>query len=161
MGELDPFNESAAPELQYTEFSTQYLDDEKPHLPTDDLKLTDKQAHVASHVRSRRSSSQVGMSMSSKLNLAGNYLSVPVNELGNNYSYSKQDLRKESEGSLASYHGHKQVTKGGRSSNSSRKFPAIPEDSQEPAEKRQSLTNGNSKRPDTPGTSRNESQLFA
>ena len=27
---------------------------------------------------------QVGMSMSSKLNLAGNYLSVPVNELGNN-----------------------------------------------------------------------------
>ena len=32
---------------------------------------------------------------------------------------------------------------------------------QEPAEKRQSLTNGNSKRPDTPGTSRNESQLFA
>merc|ERR1712107_323283 len=172
MGELDPFNESAAPELQYTEFSTQYLDDEKPHLPTDDLKLTDKKAHVASHVRSRRSSSQVGMSMSSKLNLVGNYLSVPVNELGNNYSYSKQDLRKESEGSLASYHGHKQfnmvnhllnkeVTKGGRSSNSSRKFPAIPEDSQEPAEKRQSLTNGNSKRPDTPGTSRNESQLFA
>jgi len=170
--ELDPFNESAAPELQYTEFSTQYLDDEKPHLPTDDLKLTDKQAHVASHVRSRRSSSQVGMSMSSKLNLAGNYLSVPVNELGNNCSYSKQDLRKESNGSPASYHGHKQFnmvnhllnkegTKGGRSSNSSRKFPAIPEVSQEPAEKRQSLTNGNTKRPDTPGTSRNESQLFA
>ena len=33
-------------------------DDVKPHLPTDDLKLTDKQANVTS-VRSRRSSSQV------------------------------------------------------------------------------------------------------
>merc|ERR1719153_2087637 len=170
--ELDPFNESAAPELQYTEFSTQYLDDEKPHLPTDDLKLTDKQAHVTSHVRSRRSSSQAGMSVSSKLNLAGNYLSLPVNELGNDYSHSMKDLRKESQGSPASYHGQKQFnivnhllnkedTKAGRTSNSSRKFPAIPEDLQEPAEKRQSLTNGNSKRPDTPGTSRNESQLFA
>merc|ERR1712109_231610 len=124
-----------APELQYTEFSTQYLDDEKPHLPTDDLKLTDKQAHVASNVRSRRSSSQVGMSMSSKLNLAGNYLSVPVNELGNNYSYSKQF-------NIVNHLLNKEGTKGGRSSNSSRKFPAIPEDSQEPAEKRQSLTNG-------------------
>ena len=35
-----------------------YQDDAKPHLPTDDLKLTDKQAHVTT-VRSRRSSSQV------------------------------------------------------------------------------------------------------
>ena len=41
-----------------------YQDDEKPHLPTDDLKLTDKQAHVASHVRSRRSSSQVSFPVS-------------------------------------------------------------------------------------------------
>ena len=73
--EMDPFNESPAPELQYTEFSTKYLvtktsnykktkyeiycqDDEKPHLPTDNLKLTDKQAYVTT-VRSRRSSSQV------------------------------------------------------------------------------------------------------
>merc|ERR1712032_402579 len=131
--EMDPFNESAAPELQYTEFSTQYLDDEKPHLPTDDLKLTDKQAHVTS-VRSRRSSSQLGMSMSSKLNLAGNYLSLPVNELGNEYSRSKLDLRKESEGSPASYHGLRQFSlvnhlltkegKGGRTSNSSRRLPS-------------------------------------
>ena len=35
-----------------------FQDDAKPHLPTDDLKLTEKQAHVTS-VRSRRSSSQV------------------------------------------------------------------------------------------------------
>ena len=98
---MDPFNESPAPELQYTEFSTQYLvrqrncqektlfwgteivkrnnweakkfwgkeigrrsycdyyqDDAKPHLPTDDLKLTDKQVHLTT-VRSRRSSFQV------------------------------------------------------------------------------------------------------
>jgi len=182
--EMDPFNESPAPELQYTEFSTQYLDDEKPHLPTDDLKLTEKQAHVTS-VRSRRSSSQLGMSMSSKLNLAGNYLSLPVNELGNEYSRSKFDLRKESEGSPASYHGLRQFNhllakegKGGRTSNSSRRLPStlveeiIPEDSQVPVstEKRQSLTNGSHKRghpeisvkvPGTPGTSRNESQLFA
>jgi len=192
--EMDPFNDSPAPELQYTEFSTQYLDDAKPHLPTDDLKLTDKQAHVTT-VRSRRSSSQVGMSMSSKLNLAGNYLSLPVNELGNEYSRSKLDLRKESEGSPASYRGFKQFNmvnhlltkegKGGRTSNSSRtRLPStlveeiIPEDSQVPAstEKRGSLTNGRRGRPDTPGTptstsarlppgtpgtSRNESQLFA
>jgi len=171
--EMDPFNESSAPELQYTEFSTQYLDDEKPHLPTDNLKLTDKQAHVTS-VRSRRSSSQLGMSMSSKINLAGNYLSLPVNELGNEY-------RKESEGSPASYHGLRQFSlgnhlltkegKGGRTSNSSRRLPStlveeiIPEDSQVPVstEKRSSLSNGNHKRaqPSTPGTSRNESQLFA
>merc|ERR1712032_156278 len=182
--EMDPFNESAAPELQYTEFSTQYLDDEKPHLPTDDLKLTDKQAHVTS-VRSSRQArglSKLGMSMSSKLNLAGNYLSLPVNELGNEYSRSKLDLRKESEGSPASYHGLRQFSlvnhlltkegKGGRTSNSSRRLPStlveeiIPEDSQVPVstEKRSSLTNGNHKmrsRPNTPGTSRNESQLFA
>jgi len=187
--EIDPFNESPAPELQYTEFSTQYLDDAKPHFPTDDMKLTDKQAHVTS-VRSRRSSSQVGMSMSSKLNLAGNYLSLPINELGNDYSRSKLDLRKESEGSPASYHGSRQFSmvnhlltkegKGGRTSNSSRRLPStlveeiIPEDSQETqvpvlTEKRSSLTNGKRGRPDspgtwlpgTPGTSRNESQLFA
>jgi len=164
--EMDPFNESSAPELQYTEFSTQYLDDEKPHLPTDNLKLTDKQAHVTS-VRSRRSSSQLGMSMSSKLNLAGNYLSLPINELGN-------ENRKESEGSPASYHGLRQFSlgnhlltkegKGGRTSNSSRRLPStlveevIPEDSQVPVS---SLTNGKRVHPDTPGTSRNESQLFA
>merc|ERR1712032_156197 len=154
--EMDPFNESAAPELQYTEFSTQYLDDEKPHLPTDDLKLTDKQAHVTS-VRSRRSSSQAR-------------------------GLSKLGLRKESEGSPASYHGLRQFSlvnhlltkegKGGRTSNSSRRLPStlveeiIPEDSQVPVskEKRSSLTNGNHKmrsQPGTPGTSRNESQLFA
>ena len=37
-----------------------YQDDAKPHLPTDDLKLTEKQAHVTT-VRSRRSSSQVNL----------------------------------------------------------------------------------------------------
>jgi len=172
--EMDPFNESPAPELQYTEFSTQYLDDARPHLPTDNLKLTEKQAHVTS-VRSRRSSSQTGMSMSSKLNLAGNYLSLPVNELGNEYSRSKQDVRKESEGSLASYHGLRQfnmvnhlLAKDKRTSNSSRRLPStlveevIPEDSQVPVstEKRSSLANSNHKRgrpeipvrvPGTPG----------
>jgi len=175
--EMDPFNESPAPELQYTEFSTKYLDDEKPHLPTDNLKLTDKQAYVTT-VRSRRSSSQLGMSMSSKLNLAGNYLSLPVNELGNEYSCSKFDLRKESEGSPASHHGLRQFGhliprdgKGGRTSNSSRRLPftvveeVIPEDSQVPAstEQRSSLPNGthnrtpgipstSERRPGTPGT---------
>jgi len=105
--------------------------------------------------------------MSSKLNLAGNYLSLPINELGT-------ECRKESEGSPASYHGLRQFSlgshlltkegKGGRTSNSSRRLPStlveeiIPEDSQVPVS---SLSNGKRAHPDTPGTSRNESQLFA
>jgi len=75
--EMDPFNESNAPEIAHTIMSSHMLDDQKPHMPTDNIKLNTDQVTLTKV----RRPSQMNMSVSSKLNLAGNYLAVPANEM--------------------------------------------------------------------------------
>jgi len=78
--ENDPFGFSNAPELKHTTLSAKFLDDEKPHMPTDGLNLTDEQTNITA-VTSRRGSKMLGTTnIGSKLNLAGNILATPVTE---------------------------------------------------------------------------------
>jgi len=81
--ENDPFGYSNAPELKHTNLSAKFLDDERPHMPTDNLNLTDQQTNIAKDVSSRRGS-KMATNIGSKLNLAGNILATPATELQQN-----------------------------------------------------------------------------
>lgn len=151
--EEDPFADSSAPELKYTTESAKHMDDERVHMPTDDVKLTKEQASIAS-VRG----SQTTLNIGSKLNIAGDYLAAPVNEL------YKKGSKSDSNGqggslttrsfNMASDLLNEEVGTSRRQSFSRNKLEpvqeiVIPEES-----------NGVTT-PPTPGTSKNEFQLFA
>eukprot|EP00092_Neocalanus_flemingeri_P007373 GFUD01007960.1.p1 GENE.GFUD01007960.1~~GFUD01007960.1.p1 ORF type:complete len:548 (-),score=81.86 GFUD01007960.1:485-2128(-) len=74
--EMDPFDFSNAPELKHTNLSAQFLDDERPHMPTDNLNLTAEQTNIASSTSLR--SSKLNVNIGSKINLAGSILATPV-----------------------------------------------------------------------------------
>eukprot|EP00092_Neocalanus_flemingeri_P034954 GFUD01038033.1.p1 GENE.GFUD01038033.1~~GFUD01038033.1.p1 ORF type:complete len:602 (-),score=120.13 GFUD01038033.1:163-1941(-) len=89
--ENDPFGYSNAPDLKHTNLSATFLDDERPHMPTDGINLTDEQTNIATGVSSRRDS-KMGTSIGTKLNLAGNILSTPVTELSQNVNNIKSKI---------------------------------------------------------------------
>jgi len=76
--EMDPFENSNAPELKHTNLSAQFLDDERPVMPTDCVNLTAKESDITSNVSLR--SSMLNVNVGSKLNLAGNILATPVTQ---------------------------------------------------------------------------------
>jgi len=72
--EPDPFNNTTNIELKHTVISAQYLDDARPHMPTDDIVLNTEQVQISDSIHS----SKVNMNVGSKLNLAGSILSTPI-----------------------------------------------------------------------------------
>jgi len=74
--ENDPFGYSNAPELKHTTLSAQYMDDERPHMPTDGLNLTDEQTNITAVASKRGSIMQIG----GEIKLAGNILATPITE---------------------------------------------------------------------------------
>merc|ERR1719483_503368 len=76
--EMDPFEGSNAPELKHTNLSAQFLDDERPHMPTDNLNLTAEQTNIAPNISVK--TSLLNLNIGSKLNLAGSILATPVTQ---------------------------------------------------------------------------------
>lgn len=76
--EMDPFDNSNAPELKHTNLSAQFLDDERPVMPTDCVNLTAEQSNITNNVSQR--GSMLNINIGSKMNLAGNILATPVTQ---------------------------------------------------------------------------------
>jgi len=74
--EMDPFDNSSAPELKHTNLSAQFLDDERPVMPTDCINLTAEQSNITHSLRA----SMMNVNIGSKVNLAGNLLATPVTQ---------------------------------------------------------------------------------
>jgi len=74
--EMDPFENSNAPELKHTTLSSQFLDDERPVMPTDCVNLTAEQSNITKSLRA----SMMNVDIGSKVNLAGNILATPVTQ---------------------------------------------------------------------------------
>jgi len=74
--EMDPFDNSSAPELKHTNLSAQFLDDERPVMPTDCINLTAEQSNITHSLRA----SMMNVDIGSKVNLAGNLLATPVTQ---------------------------------------------------------------------------------
>jgi len=72
--EPDPFRGQNLVELKHTVISAQYLDDARPHMPTDDIKLETEQILISDSCHN----SKVNLNIGSKLNLAGSMLSTPM-----------------------------------------------------------------------------------
>jgi len=162
--ENDPFGSSNAPELKHTNLSAQFLDDERPHMPTDGLNLTDEQTNIATGVCSRRGSKLAGTNIGSKLNLAGNILSTPITELSQDPSPDKSKYLGNGSQGIFNMASHFISNKEAGRRPSGRCLVDIPEEDivtstaglegqrQLPSE--WSVTN-------SPGTSRNEHFLFS
>jgi len=90
--EQDPFGFSNAPELKHTNASATMMDDAKPFLPTDGVKMTQEQSTISSHRGSHKGSTLNIGTMDAKINLAGNFLAAPVTEAKKTYNVANHIL---------------------------------------------------------------------
>jgi len=144
--ESDPFGYSNAPELKHTALSAKFLDDERPHMPTDGLNLTDEQTNITA--RTSRRGSKMQNQIDSKLNLAGHILASPITEHSEDQSPKLVDKGHESYNMARHLLSSRDEGRGP----STRCLVDIPEEASLPPEW---SVKG------SPGTSRNEQFLFS
>merc|ERR1712055_1173870 len=144
--ESDPFGYSNAPELKHTALSAKFLDDERPHMPTDGLNLTDEQTNITA--RTSRRGSKMQNQIDSKLNLAGHILASPITEHSEDQSPKLVDNGHESYNMARHLLSSRDEGRGP----STRCLVDIPEEASLPPEW---SVKG------SPGTSRNEQFLFS
>jgi len=144
--ESDPFGYSNAPELKHTALSAKFLDDERPHMPTDGLNLTDEQTNITA--RTSRRGSKMQNQIDSKLNLAGHILASPITEHSEDQSPKVVDKGHESYNMAR----HLMSSRDESRRPSTRCLVDIPEEAPLPPE--WSVRS-------SPGTSRNEQFLFS
>jgi len=144
--ESDPFGYSNAPELKHTALSAKFLDDERPHMPTDGLNLTDEQTNITA--RTSRRGSKMQTQIDSKLNLAGHILASPITEHSEDQSPKLGHKEHESYNMARHLLSSREEGRGP----STRCLVDIPEEAPLPPE--WSVKS-------SPGTSRNEQFLFS
>jgi len=150
--EMDPFNTERAPDLKYTNLAVTIMDDHRPHLPTDDVKFSEEAMKIATNVKGSQTLTE---KLGSKLNLAGNYLSSPVNELSTNGNGNLPRVYNMAAHLIEEGTPRTPKTKSRRQSKlgMGSVIQMIPEDEEE--------TKQDFKPQQSPLTSRNESMLFA